>query len=1535
SIRKKNFIKVGKAPATPTVIASSTNLCDVNQKVKLSTTSTTGIAKYTWNVGQILYRDSSHTVTHKFIRTGYFDVGLTVEDDYGCQTTKVYDSLILVERKPQITLNVGDTAFCDTHTLFLNPTFNMYAQKGFTYSWSLPGSNLTGSANKVPGKLFYSTRGSYTFALDAISQGNCKYHYNFPDTLKIGKSVSLKHRKKVSAPCNVQTYTISLLNTSSFVANIQWKFQGDSLTAKTSNSGATLSYRKVGNYKYIISHNDLGCLSEVSGVNTVTLRTLKAQFKLDPQCSCSPNDTFKASNTTNGLTATSTYLWEVTDAKDQVVFSTNKLSPQIILNGYGVYGLQLTVRDTSGCVDSVYKYGAIRMESPNIGISAEPKVACVGSDVRFGVDSICQSGFKSAVWKFYDHKHQLAATSTDEFPVVSFPKAGKYSVELVYNTSKCSDSVTRKAVVEVVSLQSINYTLSDTTPCEGSVINASLKVQPDNIQPKVNWTISHVTKPGITFKASEVIGQDNEYLIKPNTSGIYNMKIVVNGGKGCRDSLEVKSLIKVSGIKADFTADEVVGCLPFKTTLRTAVSKNEHYDHPADNSVTYDWQIVPNNAATIKKPTSSTTDILITETGSYNVFVNVTNADGCSQGILKDDLFKFDFNASFSIDTVTCQNVLLHPTNNTPGTNIAYYWYCKEKGAVFETKQTIKQPMLRFANAGTYTLVLVATTKSGCSDSFEKTITVHPFSFDFSVANNTPKCTPAQYIFNIKSNNVDTFHWLFGDGKGIVTDQKSIAHVYDLSQVKPFRNDFNVGLVGQNNFGCIDTLRYNNLIHVLGPNPTFKIANGVGCDPTEIKFIDSTEQVARFYFNYDDGSSVDSLSFSSHIYHKKDSTKSFEVFKPYIIASDKNNCFVYYQPEDSIVIYANPVARFWTRKTNLCSPALVNFKNHSKFAVSSYWDYTNNNQKIDTALNGRKTYHAGTFSVKLKVKNKIGCVDSLVKTRYLTIFEKPLALFNESDTIICPKRLINFEDQTNAAFQIKKWKWTFTGPNLNDSAFGQNQQRAFKDTGYYSVRLIATDINGCSDTLEKNHKYHIVNRLPIKSPLLYYVTVEQNKAVNLQWNALDAMGFQELLIIKNDDYANPVRRITNFKTVNISLPETEVVNAPIQYQLKLIDRCADPNRESVKHRTIHLTATRNERPFAILNWTKYRGWTNVDQYVVYRSESGSDYQEIARISHTDTTFTDYSVCDKTYYYLIGSVNPVSSYITYSNVVEYNPYYNSPADSVRLELVTVDGENILVKWNNNINLNVQNYFIDRYDDFSGWQKAYTQTQDTFFIDQSVEENRLSYKYRVWYRDFCNNRNPPSNEGSSILLLGEISNEDFVYHWNGYEKWDNGVSAYIMEKTQDLSKPFKEVAILGSEARTIIDNKKAIRSDSSFYVRIKAIENGNLPDTSYSNIIKVYPEPVIYLPNAFSPNRDNVNDVLKFDGLGFKRDEFSEFNFMVFNRWGEKVFETSVFGEYWDGRFNNSDCPPGIYTYFMKIRGVNNTKYNYTGNVLLIR
>lgn len=88
--------------------------------------------------------------------------------------------------------------------------------------------------------------------------------------------------------------------------------------------------------------------------------------------------------------------------------------------------------------------------------------------------------------------------------------------------------------------------------------------------------------------------------------------------------------------------------------------------------------------------------------------------------------------------------------------------------------------------------------------------------------------------------------------------------------------------------------------------------------------------------------------------------------------------------------------------------------------------------------------------------------------------------------------------------------------------------------------------------------------------------------------------------------------------------------------------------------------------------------------------------------------------------------------------------------------------------------------------------------------------------------------------------------------------------------------------------------------------------------------------MYVPNAFSPNGDGANDVLYVRGQCLET-----LTFMVFNRWGQKVFETTDKNIGWDGTFKGDLMNTGVFVYRLEGKDYNGKGYSMKGNVTLIR
>jgi len=88
--------------------------------------------------------------------------------------------------------------------------------------------------------------------------------------------------------------------------------------------------------------------------------------------------------------------------------------------------------------------------------------------------------------------------------------------------------------------------------------------------------------------------------------------------------------------------------------------------------------------------------------------------------------------------------------------------------------------------------------------------------------------------------------------------------------------------------------------------------------------------------------------------------------------------------------------------------------------------------------------------------------------------------------------------------------------------------------------------------------------------------------------------------------------------------------------------------------------------------------------------------------------------------------------------------------------------------------------------------------------------------------------------------------------------------------------------------------------------------------------------LFIPNIFSPNGDGNNDQLYVHGKGIET-----IHFVLFNRWGEKVFEATDKNQGWDGTFKGKPLNMGVYVYFVEGSFTNGIKIAEHGNVTLVR
>jgi gliding motility-associated-like protein len=110
------------------------------------------------------------------------------------------------------------------------------------------------------------------------------------------------------------------------------------------------------------------------------------------------------------------------------------------------------------------------------------------------------------------------------------------------------------------------------------------------------------------------------------------------------------------------------------------------------------------------------------------------------------------------------------------------------------------------------------------------------------------------------------------------------------------------------------------------------------------------------------------------------------------------------------------------------------------------------------------------------------------------------------------------------------------------------------------------------------------------------------------------------------------------------------------------------------------------------------------------------------------------------------------------------------------------------------------------------------------------------------------------------------------------------------------------------------------------------NGCIDSVTYNVIINEIT--TIYIPNSFSPNGDGVNDVFNIHGYGISAENFE---LMIFDRWGNRIFLTRDLNEGWKGSVNNTGevVQEDVYVYKVNYRDLNNRKKKIIGHVTIVK
>ncbi|MEA1897986.1 MAG: gliding motility-associated C-terminal domain-containing protein [Bacteroidota bacterium] len=351
---------------------------------------------------------------------------------------------------------------------------------------------------------------------------------------------------------------------------------------------------------------------------------------------------------------------------------------------------------------------------------------------------------------------------------------------------------------------------------------------------------------------------------------------------------------------------------------------------------------------------------------------------------------------------------------------------------------------------------------------------------------------------------------------------------------------------------------------------------------------------------------------------------------------------------------------------------------------------------------------------------------------------------------------------------------------------------------------------------------------------------------------------------------------------------------------------------------------------ANLLWNNYVGWGNsLFSYIIYRNEEAID-----TITPGDTTYSDPGIiAHESYVYYIKALHEAGRISTSNNSDTILVDMNAPPEYINA-LGTIFTDELTLELNFKIDpaSELHKYYLLRSENITGAYDTINRLNiyDSVQTITDIIPEQKPYYYKLVSMNHCLQIARSSNIASTISL--STSNNNFLnrLEWNEYLNWKNGVEGYEVYRQIDEETPIS-IAVLTTETTSYIDDvedEAHIGNSGKYCYHVKAREESGL--YSISNISCEYPEPMIYMPNAFTPDGDGLNDTF-WPVLTFLPDKYI---FIIKNRWGNTLFETHDPFATWDGTFSGDPVLEGVYVYYVRAVSPDGKLIERTGQVAVL-
>jgi len=996
--------------------------------------STGNVIVWQWNFGDNPLDPQNvsglQNPTHTYSAPGTYQVKLKVYDNGYC-----YDSIthqVVIFSKPLANFNVIENCVGD-FTVF----HDISTAPGSAIShwhWNFGDSHtMDYGIYTDPVMHLYALQGQYTVVLTVTDTNGCSSTF----TRYVNVHALPTAMFQFNSPCaNQLTFFTDFSNGSgSQITSWHWNFGDFSTPSTVQNPSHT--YINPGLYDVILCvTNANGCVACDTQAVSVYPSPV-ADFTADTVCKNAQTHFHNLSSCMGDNIVS--WQWDFGDFTGP----SNVQDPFHTFTSAGTFNVSLTVTTLHGCVATVVKQVVVH-EPPVADFSwSQPggqNCFIPGIPTQFNDMSTITGGnlLNTWVWDFGD-----GVTGNTQNPVHQYTHSGTFYVTLtVFDINGCQNSTTKPVILGDKPVASFSYSITD---CDlVCFTNTSI----GSGVPVISWYWDF-GDPAAGVSNFSLLQNPCHNYFTPVTK-TYTVRLIVTNANGCSDTLDLP--VTVSKPVPDFTTLNPP-CQGMSTQFHDLSVSTGNF------IAAWSWDFGEPPPSAMQDPIH-----VFNFVGSHYVTLTVTNGNGCSAMTGKNINISYPPAADWDFDHPNCfpDSTHFHDFSVAQGSIpvISYDW---DFGDGTMPHATVKDPVHKYAAAGTYAVTLTVVNANGCQDDIAKPFYNYPGPVAAFTTSPVSTCKKEIVTFTDQSTpafgNITSWDWNFGDSSPHSTIQ-NISHVYQSSGV------FTVTLIVHDERGCAATVTHNITVNDL---PATDFTADTTCIGNPTQFVNLTPGTSMSW-EWDFGEPVPPALNTSTAWNPQHTYLNTGDYFVRLTATDNNTC--HKDTIKKVTVVPLPAVNF--SNSSPCSGEPVHFTDQSiiyQGSISGWsWDFD------DPGPNNSSTQQNPThifsmpkiYNVTLTITSTGNCPVASF-TKQVTIRPAPVTAFTNSPP--CDGEIISFTDMTdkNGGTNLVSWDWNFgdLSSGLNNNSTLQNPTHTFSGTGDFIVTLIVGNADGCSDTIIK------------------------------------------------------------------------------------------------------------------------------------------------------------------------------------------------------------------------------------------------------------------------------------------------------------------------------------------------------------------------------------------------------------------------------------------------------------------------------------